>query len=149
MYLTGRSLTTPAKIRARGLVSAGREGWQELRGPPRPEHFTPGHCGPSFCTLHPQPAGSCHPPFTPAYLPACSRSLWGSVDPGCGSPCREKCSRRLWSPEGVYQACCSSIPTGCAITSCLGLPGSDPCWAEKVSAKGICALAPCEAAEVY
>lgn len=56
---------------------------------------------------------------------------------------------KLWSPDGVYQACCSSVPTGCAITSCLGLPGSDPCWAEKVSAKGICALASSEAAEVY
>lgn len=59
-----------------------------------------------------RPCTPSHPPFTPAYLPACSRSLWGSVDPGCGSPCREKCSRRLWSLKGFTRPAAPPFPQG-------------------------------------
>lgn len=65
---------------------------------------------PSF--WHPLLAGFCHPSFTPACLPACSRCLRGSVDLDCGSPCRGKCLGRLWSSEKVTRPASSQLRQG-------------------------------------
>lgn len=121
MCLTGRSLTTLVRTRALELVSEGKGGGS-TEGSPGQSTLPKGTEALSPATLPippPQPllAGSYHPSFTPA----CSRYLLGSVYLWLWITLQGKVLWKTVGPQGIYQAL-SSVRTGYAVTSCLGLP---------------------------